>query len=75
MTDELITPITQMHVHGIEYGKKIGYNTHILKIKMLILSHFGTPLPPKKMPPPPWTFQDMPLPRTHNSFTTLLLLS
>ena len=35
-------------------------------------------LPPykqKKMPhPPPWTFQDMPLPRTHNYLTTLLLL-
>ena len=29
MTDELITPITQMHVHGIEFEKKIGYSTHI----------------------------------------------
>ena len=38
---------------------------------MHIISHFGTPLPPQKMPP--WTFQDMPLPRIHNSFTTLLL--
>ena len=74
MTDELITPITQMHVHGIEFEKRLGYNTHILKIKMHILSHFGNPLlPPKNAPP--WTFQDMPLPRTHNSFTTLLLLS
>ena len=52
MTDELITPITQMHVHGIEFEKKLGYNTHILKIKMLILSHFGTPLPPNKNAPP-----------------------
>ena len=52
MTDELITPITQMHVHGIEFEKKRGYNTHILKIKMLILSHFRTPLPLKKMLPP-----------------------
>ena len=25
MTDELITPITQMHVHGIDFEKKEGY--------------------------------------------------
>ena len=52
MTDELITPITQMHVHGIEFKKKIGYNTDILKIKMLILRHFGTPSPKKNAPLP-----------------------
>ena len=54
---------------------KLGYNTHILIIKMHILGHLETPPPQKNAPHPSWTFQDMPLPRAHNSFTTLLLLT
>ena len=32
---------------------KLGYNTHILKIKMHILGHLETPPPQKNAPTPP----------------------
>ena len=57
----------------LEIHKTYGLK-HEIMVPVTTLEH----LPPYKKnlnaPPPPWTFQDMPLPRTHNYLTTLLLL-
>ena len=60
--------------YTLKYIKTYGLK-HEIMVPVTTLEH----LPPYKKkikcpPPPPWTFQDMPLPRTHNYLTTLLLL-
>ena len=58
--------------YTLKYIKAYGLK-HEIMVPVTTLEH----LPPYKKkcpPPPPWTFQDMPLPRTHNYLTTLLLL-
>ena len=59
--------------YTLKYIKTYGLK-HEIMVPVTTLEHLPPYKKNKMPPPPPWTFQDMPLPRTHNYLTTLLLL-
>ena len=62
--------------YTLKYIKTYGLK-HEIMVPVTTLEHLHPYKKKKNAPPPPppsWTFQDMPLTRTHNYLTTLLLL-